>query len=356
MTTYKNIPIKNIYYMLAYAFKEIKSEDYEHIKEEEFENIYDLFAEILAKGVSYLLKQGLHKEYIAKHEVISTLKGKLNLHETIKEKLAQRLRLAYEDDEFTINNIYNQIIKSTIFILLSQNDVKTERKQKLRKLMLFFDEVEKINLRTIKWKSLRYDRNNRIYQFLHKICEFIVQSKLFSTEEGEILGQHFSDKGIALLFQRFVLEYYRQEHPTCNANSKEIKWCFKEYENNSSNLPKMMSDIKLTGINGRNLIIDTKFYSKNMQENYGEKKIISHNLYQIFSYVMNEDKEHKGKVDGMLLYARTDADLQPKGDYTTPDRNKIMIRTLDLSKDFKEIKKELDNIVVNYISLNKDTN
>lgn len=354
MTTHKNIPIKNIYYMLAYAFKEIKSEDDERIKGEEFENIYDLFAEILAKGLSYLLKQGLHKEYIAKHEIISTLKGKLNLQETIKEKLAKRLRLACEYDEFTINNIYNQIIKSTIFILLSQNDVKTERKQKLRKLMLFFDEVEQINLKTIKWKSLRYDRNNRIYQFLHKICEFIVLSKLFSTEEGEIFVQHFSDKGIALLFQRFVLEYYRQEHPICNANSKEIKWCFTECENNYSNLPKMMSDIKLK-INGRDLIIDTKFYSKNMQENYGEKKIISHNLYQIFSYVMNEDKEHKGKVDGMLLYARTDADLQPKGHYTTPNGNKIMIRTLDLSKDFKEIKKELDNIV-NYISLNKDTN
>lgn len=73
--------------MLAYAFKEIKSEDDERIKGEEFENIYDLFAEILTKGVSYLLKQGLHKEYITKHEVISTLKGKLNLQETIKEKV-----------------------------------------------------------------------------------------------------------------------------------------------------------------------------------------------------------------------------------------------------------------------------
>lgn len=223
--------------------------------------------------------------------------------------------------------------------------------------MLFFDEVEQINLKRIKWNSLKYDRNNRIYQFLHKICEFIVQSKLFSTEKGEILVQHFSDKGIALLFQRFVLEYYRQEHPEYNANSKEIKWCFKEYENNSYSLPKMTSDIKLTGINGRDLIIDTKFYTKNMQENYGTHKIISHNLYQIFSYVMNEDKEHKGKVDGMLLYARTDtdADLQPYGDYTTPDDNKIMIRTLDLSKDFEKIKEELDNIV-KYISLNKDTN
>ena len=26
-----------------------------------FDNIYDLFAEILSKGVAYLLKQGLHK-------------------------------------------------------------------------------------------------------------------------------------------------------------------------------------------------------------------------------------------------------------------------------------------------------
>ena len=62
----KNIPIKNIFYMLTYAFKELKHNNYEYISGEKFDNIYDLFAEILSKGVAYLLKQGLHKEFVLK--------------------------------------------------------------------------------------------------------------------------------------------------------------------------------------------------------------------------------------------------------------------------------------------------
>ena len=55
MNVTKNIPIKNIYYMLTYAFKELKHNNYEYISGENFDNIYDLFAEIISKGMSYLL-------------------------------------------------------------------------------------------------------------------------------------------------------------------------------------------------------------------------------------------------------------------------------------------------------------
>lgn len=49
MTIDKNIPIKNIYYMLTYAFKELKHNNYEYIAGEDFSNAYDLFAEILSR-------------------------------------------------------------------------------------------------------------------------------------------------------------------------------------------------------------------------------------------------------------------------------------------------------------------
>lgn len=73
--------------MLTYAFKELKHNNYEYISGENFDNIYDLFAEIISKGMSYLLKQGLHKEYILKKDTIATLRGKLDIHETIKERI-----------------------------------------------------------------------------------------------------------------------------------------------------------------------------------------------------------------------------------------------------------------------------
>ena len=53
----KGIPIKNVYYMLTYAFKELKRNNYEQIAGENFEDIHDLFAEILSLGIAYLLKQ-----------------------------------------------------------------------------------------------------------------------------------------------------------------------------------------------------------------------------------------------------------------------------------------------------------
>ena len=53
----KGILIRNIYYMLSYAFQELKRRNYEDIDKEDFERVQDLFAEILYKGMSMQLKQ-----------------------------------------------------------------------------------------------------------------------------------------------------------------------------------------------------------------------------------------------------------------------------------------------------------
>ena len=79
----RNIWIRNVYYMLAYAFEELKKNNYEQIAHEEFEHIQDLFAEILYKGVSAQLKRGLHREYINRVEDLPLLKGRLDIRGTI---------------------------------------------------------------------------------------------------------------------------------------------------------------------------------------------------------------------------------------------------------------------------------
>ena len=73
MTNDKGIFIKNIYYMLAYAFRVLRQKNYDNVAAEDFDNVQDLFAAILAKGVSQQLKQGLYQEYITKNEVLSIL-------------------------------------------------------------------------------------------------------------------------------------------------------------------------------------------------------------------------------------------------------------------------------------------
>lgn len=60
---------------------------------------------------------------------------------------------------------------------------------------------------------------------------------------------------------------------------------------------------------------------------------------------MNKDKQHSGKVDGMLLYAKTDEDITPNGSMKLADGNTIYFRTLDLNVPFAEIEKQLEAFV-----------
>ena len=86
----RSIQIKNIYYMLTYAFQVLKQTNYEEISSENFDNIGDLFAAILAKGLAQQLKQGLYREYITINEDLSTLRGKVDITSSIKFKMQKK--------------------------------------------------------------------------------------------------------------------------------------------------------------------------------------------------------------------------------------------------------------------------
>ncbi len=62
MTGQTSIAVKNIYYMLSYAFQTLETSKYQDLNAEEFDNIHNLFAAILAKGMGRQLKQGLYRE------------------------------------------------------------------------------------------------------------------------------------------------------------------------------------------------------------------------------------------------------------------------------------------------------
>lgn len=344
MTEDKGILIRNIYYMLSYAFQELRQNNYVEIEGETFENIYDLFAEIMAIGISSQLKQGLYREYVAKSESIQIIKGKINIDRTIANRMRNNRQVVCDYDELSENNIYNQILLTTATILIRHSDVKKDRKSKLKQLMLFFQGVQQIDIHTIHWDALKFDRNNKSYRMLLYLCYFIVKEWLLTTEAGSHKMREFSDEHMNRLFEKFVLEYYKKHHPELKAEAKQINWNIVKEQSTTNILPIMQTDILLT-MRERTLIIDTKYYSQSMQKQFDKSSIHSHNLYQIHTYVTEYDKEHKGNVDGMLLYAKTQEEIVPEGGMKQRDGNTILFRTLDLNKDFESIKKRLDDFI-----------
>ncbi|MBR5037854.1 MAG: 5-methylcytosine-specific restriction endonuclease system specificity protein McrC [Prevotella sp.] len=344
MTENKGILIRNVYYMLAYAFQELRQNNYAKIEGEAFDNIYDLFAEILVRGISYQLKQGLYREYVAKNESMQTIRGKIDINGTIANRTRNIQHIVCDYDELSENNVYNQILVTTATLLMKHSDVKKEKKSKLKQLMLFFQNVQPIDVRTIRWKALRFDRNNRNYRMLLYLCFFIIREWLMTTENGEFKMREFSDDHMCRLFEKFILAYYKKHHPELKPYPAPVKWNIDEELSTISILPNMQTDILLKG-KERTIIIDAKYYSRSMQRQYEKSTIHSSNLYQIHTYVTEYDKDHKGNVDGMLLYAKTQEEIVPDGQIKLKSGNYIYFRTLDLNTDFKSIKDRLDSFI-----------
>jgi 5-methylcytosine-specific restriction enzyme subunit McrC len=112
-------------------------------------------------------------------------------------------------------------------------------------------------------------------------------------------------------------------------------------------LPVMQTDIFLK-YKDKVLIIDTKYYGRTLQTQYDKATLHSANMYQIFTYVKNQDATNTGKVSGLLLYAKTDETITPDCCFAIGG-NKISVKTLDLNVDFKLISLQLDKIVEEYL-------
>ncbi len=344
----KSIFIKNIYYMLSYAFTTLNQGGYEDVATEEFENMHNLFAAILAKGIGRQLKQGLYREYLNRKEDVTVVRGKIDIPGTIQNHLARKRVLTCEYDELSENNLLNQILKTTIMLLLRHAKVDQEYKNDLKKEMLFFSNVDVIDPTTIRWSAIRFQRNNNTYRMLVSLCQLVLEGMLLTTDDGEYrLNSFIDEQRMNRLYEKFILEYYAKECPKVSAMASQIPWVLDDGV--GTMLPVMQSDIMLT--KGSDvLIIDAKYYTHTIQTQYDVYTLHSANLYQIFTYVKNKDmdfgdKPHK--VSGMLLYAATDEAIQPDNVYQMSG-NQISVKTLDLNCDFLEIATQLNAIVDEY--------
>lgn len=343
------IPVKNIYYMLSYAFKVLNEKGYKDIATEQFNNVAELCAAILTRGISVQLKRGLGREYIPQTESLSALRGKINMADTIKTQSLLKKQLVCSYDEFSVNFYLNQIIKSTVMLLLKSN-ISKNRKKELRKLMVFFGEVELLDIYTINWR-VQYNRNNQTYRMLISICYLVIKGLLQTNSDGTTrLMDFFDEQRMCRLYEKFILAYYQREFPQINTNASQIPWLLDDDIDDM--LPIMQTDIMLC-YDEKTLIIDAKYYTNTTQSQFNTYTMDSNNLYQIFTYVKNKEAELAGKpheVSGMLLYAKTDEELQPNHEYRMSG-NRISIKTLDLNCEFKEIADQLDSIVEDYFGL-----
>ena len=340
--------------MLAYVYKPLNKDDYKKISAEEFNNVLDLLSRIITLGVNRLIKQGFFRDYIRKTETSSSIRGKINITESIKTLSCMKKQLNFTYNEYSINNYLNQIIKTTLLLFIKSTEVRRETKNDIKRILFYLSDVDTLDAKSINW-NINYYRNNQEYEMIINFCHLAINGLLQTEKEGELKLLHFTEKLMYDLYEKFIYNYYKKE---CNkyltVDRKNIKWPLNNQDANKDNLlPNMEPDIVLSSKTKRKvLIIDAKYYPKIYNDNGNFR---SEHLYQILTYVKSKDFEFNDKIDnkneyyevsGLLLYAGTEENIKPH--QYMMDRNKISISMLDLNQDFKFISDDLNRIVKDF--------
>ena len=351
MTRDRTIFIRNVYQMLAYAcsYMDLRPREERYLGREPFPNIHSLFAAILGSGVNAQLKRGLFRAYEEREERMETSRGRIMMAETIRARRTSSRVLVCAYDELSENNLCNRVLKTAMGVLLRYSDQLDRKYQEpLRQAYYRFSSIEWIEPSAIPWSRLRVQRANRSYGLLLGVSHLLLSGMLMATEGGEYrLATFLDEENLHRLYEKFLLEYYRQEwRGKLSARPARIPWALDDGAQEM--LPAMITDITLEQGN-RVLILDAKYYASNTMGR-GSPKVHSHNLYQIFAYVKNREAafgSEPHEVSGMLLYARTDAAVQPDVSFRMSG-NRISVRTLDLNRPFEEIAACLDGIAREY--------
>lgn len=182
------------------------------------------------------------------------------------------------------------------------------------------------------------------------ICQLTIEGMLITTDAGNYrLASFVDEQRMCRLYEKFILEYYSRHYPELSVSASQIPWALDDGV--GTMLPVMQTDIHLQRGNTV-LIIDAKYYNHTTQVHFDKHKLHSNNLYQIFTYVKNRSYqfgEEDNTVSGMLLYAKTEEEIQPDNVYQMHG-SQISVKTLDLNLPFVEIAEQMDRIVESHFT------
>lgn len=342
----EHIPVRNLYYLLAYAFRSLHLAAWRSAGTEPFRDVQNLFAALFAKGIGWRLKQGLPRDYVLRRDDLPGLRGRLDMPGVIADRAARRPRLACEYDEFSEDHLLNRILRAAAEALLRAPQVDRKYKAALRRELSYFSSVAALDLSCVPWSRLVFPRNAGNVEWLVRLAELLTKGLLMTEESGGThLRETLTDDALARLYEKFLLGWFSLYFPRLHPGARRIPWAA---EGEEAFLPAMQSDVTLSD-GARELVLDAKCYSHAMQEHWGRRTQHSHNLYQIFTYVKNREAVlGPGQtVSGLLLYARTDEAVQPAQTYRLAG-SRIDVRTLDLTGDFSRIELALRRIAAEF--------
>lgn len=341
------IPIANVYYLFCYAWDRFEQAKATDVGAEPSPDLPNLLARVLLAGARHLIRRGLDRGYQPNTEVLATVRGRIELNESLTLQAQRIRRLACEFDELSHDVLHNRIIKASMLRLASAQSLEADLAHKLRSVARSLQTVSGMRLTGADFARVQLHRNNAYYDFLLKVCRLAFDLMLPNADGS---GFQFQDvlrdeRKMALVFESFVRNFYRTEQSSFRVAPLQFPWDATPLQTDQTvSLPQMRTDIFLRSPT-RRIIIDTKYYREALQERFGSTSFRSENLYQLFAYLKNAEalSPDFAAAEGMLLYPTVDKKINAKYQI---QGHLLRIATIDLAQEWTAIAADLRSLLL----------
>jgi 5-methylcytosine-specific restriction enzyme subunit McrC len=321
--------------------------------DEDRDNLPNLIAEFLSFIVEKRLQRNLSFGYQSRHEELSRVRGKIDFLSTERGQLLSKGKIACHFEELTINTPRNRFVLAALEKVSTLVIDNPKLAHQCRVLATRFKRlgVSEIIPSKAEISSIQISRNDAEDKAMIAAAKLVFNYKLPNQNYDKqfMFTPERDDVWLRNLFERAVRGFYKymlKDEWKVN-DKRKLNWKI-DYQDEGINaiLPNMETDIILDNheLNQR-IIIDTKFTSIFKENQFGDEKLKSGYIYQMYAYLMsqsdNEDPLEKN-ASGVLLHPTVDKSV----DQTVKIQgHSIRFLTINLNESTSKIKEMLLDVI-----------
>lgn len=284
----RSIILKNLIFMLSYTKNlDIKTNDNAKLSTEKNPFIEILIREF-ATSLFESLKRFTPKRCVREEENLNYLKGKIKFSENIRYNCTNEAKFYCEYDEFSENNLLNQLFLfvSTCLYNISNSSYN---KKTLKFIINYYSDISFVRFDKFKAKKIKLTRNQELFKKPFKLAKMFVEQASVDLSKNKF-------ENITLvwdmnkLFEEFIFELIKRKIPECKAIAQKPKRLLKR-----ENVTRRDTRIDIL-IQNPQVIIDTKYKKFT---NFDD--ISSADIYQVTTYCLLHNYKR-----AILLYPQYD--------------------------------------------------
>ena len=287
----RNIILKNLIFLLSYTKNlDIKTNDNAKLSTEKNPFIEILIREF-ATSLFEALKRLTPKRYVREEENLNYLKGKIKFSENIRYNCTNQAKFYCEYDEFSENNLLNQLFLfvSTCLYNISNNSYN---KKTLKFIINYYSDISFVRFDKFKVRKIKLTRNQELFKKSFNLAKMFVEQTSVDLSKNKF-------ENITLvwdmnkLFEEFIFELIKRKIPECKAISQKPKRLLKK-----ESVTRRDTRIDIL-VQNPQVIIDTKYKKFTDFDD-----ISSADIYQVTTYCLLHNTNK-----AVIIYPEIDNDI-----------------------------------------------